>query len=58
MNWFTRYPDLNHTENVWGAMIRDMYRGGRQFYSMSELQSAVLKSLKNISAQVLQTLVY
>lgn len=57
MDWPARSPDLNPIENVWGALVRDVYRGGRQFYSVPELQSAVLTSWDKISVQLLQSLV-
>lgn len=57
MNWPARSPDLNPIENVWGAMVRDVYQGGRQYFSVSDLQSAVLKAWDTVSVSLHQKLV-
>lgn len=57
MEWPARSPDLNPIENVWGAMVRDVYEGGKQYFSVSELQSAVVRAWNSISSTLHQRLV-
>lgn len=37
-------PDLNIIENVWGIMTSNIYKGGRQFVTMEQLECAILDS--------------
>lgn len=56
-NWHTRSSDLNSIEIVCGAMFRDVNRKKRQFYSVSEVQWAMLKTWDNINPQLYSTLI-
>jgi hypothetical protein len=41
LDWPSRSPDLNPIENLWGIMVRRLYRNGRQFMSVTELKAAI-----------------
>jgi len=43
LDWPPYSPDLNPIENWWGAMVREVYKDGRQFQSIPELRAEVLR---------------
>lgn len=52
--WPPQSPDLNVIENVWGLLARSVYEGGRQFYSINDLKTAILSAWNRISQEYLQ----
>ena len=42
LNWPSRSPDLNPTENLWGHLARQLYANNLQYDSIYELELAIL----------------
>lgn len=57
LDWPARSPDLNPIENLWGILARQVYKGGRQFKTVRELESAVREAWSLIPDTTLQKLV-
>ena len=57
MQWPARSPDLNPIENVWGALVREVYKNGMQYDTVDELRSAIKKGVKSIKGSYLRSLV-
>jgi transposase len=55
--WPALSPGLNPIENLWGIMARDVYQNERQFQSVSDLSTAVLRSWDKISQKTLDYMV-
>ena len=47
--WVARSPDINPIENVWGTLVRTVYRGGRQFDTPEDLNKFVLHEWEKLS---------
>lgn len=41
LTWLAKSPNLNMIENLWGALIRRVYRSGCQFADVLALQEAI-----------------
>ena len=50
-------PDLNPLEKMWGIFLRMMYEYDKQYYSVSELRAAILKSWDKIPILTCKNLV-
>lgn len=57
-DWPACSPDINPIENLWGLLVRDIYRDNRQFATVNELKHAILASWDNIGVQVLHNLAH
>ncbi|GMF43390.1 unnamed protein product [Phytophthora fragariaefolia] len=57
LDWPALSPDLNPIENVWGILARAVYRGGKQYMTVDELKSAILREWENLGLSRLQDLV-
>ena len=57
LGWPARSPDLNPIENLWGILARRVYRGGKQYGTVKEFETAVRDAWKSISAETLKNLV-
>ncbi|CAO4386778.1 unnamed protein product [Caenorhabditis nigoni] len=56
MDWPARSPDLNPMENVWAELVRVVYGQGKQYQTVSELQTAIVDAWKNLKKPYLQKL--
>ena len=56
LEWPANSPDLNIIENVWGYLAQAVYRGGRQFSSVTLLKNAVLREWENIPQEYIKNL--
>ena len=43
MDWPALSPDLNHIENLWGIVARQVYGQGKQYDSKVSLTGAIMK---------------
>jgi hypothetical protein len=41
LEWPAKSPDLNPIENLWGIMVRTVYRNGKQYNNIRELETAI-----------------
>lgn len=57
MEWPACSPDMNPIENVWGIIVRRIYRNGKQYHSMQELKDAILAEWQNLDVPLLKNLV-
>lgn len=53
LEWLFRSPDMNTIENICGAMVRSVCADGKQYLSVEELKSAILRSWDPISEAIL-----
>ena len=51
MNWPPLSPDLNPVENLWADMSRIIYRDGKQFNNIQDLNSAILVAWSSITPE-------
>lgn len=56
-SWPARSPDLNPMENVWGIIVRRVYENNRQFETIGELKSAILRVWRELTSNILENLV-
>lgn len=42
MKLVARFPDLNHSKNIWGILVRRVYTEARQFETVKELKKTSL----------------
>lgn len=54
--WPACSPDLNPIENVWGLMVRDVYRDNKQYATVAELKIAVVEAWSNLNLHTLDNL--
>ena len=57
LDWPANSPDLNIMENIWGILVRDVFKNGRQFSSISEIKKQLINSWAQISNNMLTNLV-
>lgn len=55
--WPAKSPDLNPIENLWGIVVREVYKEGRQYNDTNELKAAITAAWQAIPQQTLQNLV-
>lgn len=56
LQWPSISPDLNPIENLWGILVRDVYRDLRQFQTKQELREAIVASWEAIATETLSKL--
>lgn len=56
IDWPAKSPDLNIIENVWGILARKVYKDGRQFETIHELQDAIHIAWSQIDRKYIKTL--
>lgn len=57
LEWPPCSPDLNPIENLWGIIVRDIYRNGRQFEDINSLRDSIREAWENIDLSVLRKLI-
>ena len=57
MDWPSRSPDLNPMENIWGILVRGIYKNGRQFSSTAELEQAIAEAWEYLHVNTLKSLI-
>lgn len=57
MDWPARSPDLNPIENLWGILVRRVYKENRQFNSVEELKNTILKEWQAIDQKIIENLI-
>ncbi len=57
LDWPSCSPDLNPMENLWGILVRKIYKNGRQFQAPDQLKKAILKAWDEITPTVIQNLI-
>ena len=57
LDWPARSPDLNPIENLWAVLVREAYRGFRQFDDVESLKEAIQYGWEKIEISVLRALV-
>lgn len=56
LEWPACSPDLNPIENLWGILVRDVYRDNRQFSNVEDLKKAILTAWDNVPLHYLNNL--
>ncbi|WP_181013619.1 transposase, partial [Enterobacter cloacae complex sp. 2DZ2F20B] len=46
--WRAKSPDLNPIENVWGSLVREVYKDGKQYATVNELKHGILTAWQNL----------
>ena len=57
MKWPSRSSDLNLIENLWGILVREVYKNHRQFASVRELKTAIKAAWQNLDQGIIRKLV-
>lgn len=57
LEWPSRSPDLNPMENLWGVLARRVYGNGKQYSTLSQLESAVYREWYSIENTILENLI-
>ena len=57
MTWPARSPDLSPIENLWAWLPHQVYKGGQQYSSLTELKKAVEKAVSAIPVKLLANLI-
>ena len=56
-SWPALSPDLNPIENLWGRLTRKIYGRGRQFNSIADVKSAIVKSWPQVTFELRESLI-
>lgn len=56
LDWPACCPDLNPIENLWGIMVRSVYKHGKQYNSVQTLKDAIKKAWIEIEPETLKKL--
>lgn len=57
LDWPACSPDLNPIENLWGILTRRIYGNNKQYDTVDELKTAILREWENINKDLLKKLV-
>lgn len=53
LDWPSRSPDLNPIENVWGILVRQVYKDNKQYSCLAELRQAIQSAWNNLKFETL-----
>ena len=56
IEWPSMSPDFNIIENVWGMIVRDVYRDGKQYYKKQDLWKTIKDGVQKINRNRLEPL--
>lgn len=54
--WTFKSQDLNIIENLWGVLARGLFRYGRQFHNVPDLQNAIMDEWNKIKRNYIYNL--
>ena len=57
LDWPSRSPDLNPIENLWGLLVRKVYKNERQFETTTDLKVVIIDSWEQITEEDRKSLV-
>lgn len=57
LSWPPKSPDLSPIENAWSLLVMDLYRGGKRFLTVSQLESALTEAWNHIDQTKLDHLI-
>lgn len=57
LDWPSKSPDLNPIENLWGILVREVYKNGKQYDNVPQLKRAILDAWRKVEKTTLQKLV-
>jgi len=57
MKWPACSPDVNPIENMWGIIVRSVYKDNRQYQTVTELKCAILDAWHSISQETIDNLI-
>ena len=55
--WPARSPDVNPIENAWGWLTHQVYKNGKQYDTVADLKTAILKAWEEIPGEYLHKLI-
>ena len=56
LDWAPRSPDMNPVENVWSLLVSEVYAGGKQYETVEDLKTSLLKAWNEIAMDSLSSL--
>ena len=56
LEWPACSPDINPIENLWGLLVRNIYRDNKQYTSVHELKEAILEAWSGLDVLTLDNL--
>ncbi|EYC19528.1 hypothetical protein Y032_0024g916 [Ancylostoma ceylanicum] len=57
MDWPACSPDCNPAENMWGIIVRQVYRNNKQYNTLDSLKAAIQEAWDQIDSTTAQNLV-
>jgi transposase len=57
LDWLPKSPDLSPIENVWAILVRAVYKDGKVFSTVAELEEAVFRAWKGIKQSEIDHLI-
>ena len=57
LEWPALSPDLNPIENLWGILVREVYKDGKFFASVLELKNAIIQAWTQVDQNIIKRLI-
>ena len=57
IDWPAKSPDLNPIENLWGILVRQVYKDNKQYINRQELKTAIVQAWDTIPQEVIDNLI-